>query len=102
EAIMMAGLLVLWRRPDNTRHIVAASILMMAAGWTKHLLLPIPLAVTVWLLWRSRPAFAKWAVCSTIVLAVASALAWWRYGAVFFDNLLAPRQYLRHQAISRT
>jgi 6-pyruvoyl-tetrahydropterin synthase related domain len=102
EAIMMSGLLVLWQGRDSTRHIIAASILMIAAGWTKHLLLPIPLAVTVWLFWRSKPAFARWAICSMIVLAVASGLAWWLYGAAFFDNLLAPRQYVRHQAVSRS
>jgi hypothetical protein len=102
EAIMMSGLLVLWRGRDSTRHIVAASILMLAAGWTKQLLLPIPLAVTVWLFWHSRPAFARWAVCSIVVLAVASGLAWWLYGAAFFNNLLTPRQYVRHQAVSRT
>jgi hypothetical protein len=102
HAIMISGLLVLWQGKDSTRHIVAASILMMAGGWTKHLLLPLPLAVTVWLLWRSRRAFATWAVCSAIVLAASAGLTWWLYGAAFFDSLLAPRQYLRQQAISTT
>ena len=102
HAIMMCGLLVLWQRPNSTRHIVAASILMMAGGWTKHLLVPVPLAASLWLLWRSRPAFATWAVCSTLVLAASAGLVWWLYGAPFFDSLLAPRQYLRRQAISTT
>jgi hypothetical protein len=102
HAIMMCGLLVLWKKPDSTGHIVAASILMIAAGWTKHLLVPLPLAATAWLLWRSRPAFATWAVCSTVVLAASAGLAWWLYGGVFFDSLLAPRQYLRRHAISTT
>jgi hypothetical protein len=110
QAMMLCGLLVLWSAEGDphdagkagTRRIIAASLLMMAAGWTKDLLLPLPLTVTVWLAWRSRPAFAKWAVCSAIVLAVASGLAWWFYGPPFFDNLLAPRQYLRDQALFRT
>ena len=102
EVIMMAGLLVLWRGPDSTRHIVTAAVLMMAAGWTKHLLLPLPLAASLWLLWRSRPAFAKWALTSTVALLLASALAWWLYGDAFFAGLLAPRQYLRRQALFAT
>ena len=102
HAIMMSGLLVLWRGKDSTRHIVAASILMIAAGWTKHLLIPLPLAVTLWLLWRSRRTFATWAVCSAVVLAASAGLTWWLYGPAFFDSLLAPREYLRQQAISTT
>jgi hypothetical protein len=102
HAIMMFGLLVLWRGKDSTRHIIAASILMMAGGWTKHLLLPLPAAATLWLLWRSRRAFVTWAVCSGVVLAATAGLTWWLYGSAFFDSLLAPRQYLKQQAISTT
>ena len=125
HAMMMGGFLLLWRgmfagsgtRPGpgalapepgmlpalpRTRDLIAASILMIAAGWTKHLLVTLPLTATVWLLWRSRWAFAKWAVCCAVVLAATLVLAWWLYGAPFFDNLLAPRVYLRHQAIART
>jgi hypothetical protein len=110
HAMMISGLLLLWQAEDGpqgagkagTLRIIAASLLMMAAGWTKHLLLPLPLAVTVWLAWRSRPAFIKWAVCSALLLAVAAGLAWRFYGPPFLDNLLAPRQYLREQALSRT
>jgi hypothetical protein len=125
HAMMMGGFLLFWRgmfggpgslvhggEPGTlahgpaslprTRDLIAASIVMIAAGLTKHLLVPLPLTVTVWLLWRSRWAFAKWAVCCAVVLAATLLLAWWLYGAPFFDNLLAPRVYLRHQAISRT
>lgn len=102
HAAMMSGLLLLWRAKDDTRHIVAGCVLMMAGGWIKHLLLPLPLAVTAWLLWRSRISFAKWAVCSALVLASAAALVWWLYGGNFFDSLLAPRQYLRAQMIARS
>jgi hypothetical protein len=102
HAIMICGLRVLWRGKDSTRHILAGSILMMAGGWTKHLLIPLPLTVTLWLLWRSRSAFATWAVCSAVVLAASGGLTWWLYGPAFFDSLLAPREYLRQQAISTT
>jgi hypothetical protein len=102
DAIMMLGLLVLWRGRDDTRHIILASVLIMAAGWTKHLLVPLPLTISLWLLWRSRPAFAKWLLCMTLSLAVACALAWWFHGPRLFESLNEPRQYLKHQAIMRT
>jgi hypothetical protein len=102
HAIMMSGLLVLWRGKDDTRHIILASVLMMAAGWTKQLLLPLPLAASLWLLWRSRPTFAKWVLCLTASLAIACALAWWFHGPRLFESLHEPRQYLKHQAIVRT
>jgi hypothetical protein len=99
--MMMAGLLVLWRGKDNTRHIVLAAVLMMAAGWTKHLLIPVPLAVCAWLLWRSRPAFAKWALSLAVSLAIACALAWWLHGPRLFESLHEPRQYMRWKAVAQ-
>jgi hypothetical protein len=107
HALMMGGLLVLWtgpqdpRSPQDTRRIVLAAILMMAAGWTKHLLIPLPVTVSLWLLWRSRPAFAKWAVSATVTLAVVAALAWWVHGLRLFQSLDEPRQYMRWKAIAQ-
>jgi len=101
HAIMMAGLLVLWRGKDETRHIVLAAVLMMAAGWTKHLLIPLPLAASAWLLWRSRPAFAKWALSLAVSLAIACALAWWLHGPRLFESLHEPRQYMRWKATAQ-
>jgi hypothetical protein len=101
HAMMMSGLLVLWRGKDDTRHIVLAAVLMMAAGWTKHLLIPLPLAASAWLLWRSRPAFAKWALSLAVSLAIACALAWWLHGARLFESLHEPRQYMRWKAMAQ-
>jgi hypothetical protein len=102
HAIMMSGLLLLWERPTDTRHIIGAAVLMMAAGWTKHLLIPLPVCASIWLLWRSRPAFMKWVLCLAASLAVACALAWWLQGPRLFTSLHEPRQYLRHKAITET
>jgi MFS family permease len=99
HAVMMSGLLVLWKGKDDTRHIILAAVLMMAAGWIKHLLIPLPLAASLWLLWRSRPAFAKWVLTLAVTLGCACALAWWFHGLRMFTSLYEPRQYLRHKAI---
>ena len=100
HALMMAGLLVVWKSEGNTRRLIIGAALMMAAGWTKHLLIPLPATVSLWLLWRSRPAFAKWAVSATVTLALFAMLAWWLFGPRMFESLHEPREYMRWKAIT--
>jgi len=100
HALMMAGLLVVWKSEGNTRRLILGAALMMAAGWTKHLLIPLPATVSLWLLWRSRPAFAKWAVSATVTLALFAMLAWWFFGPRMFESLHEPREYMRWKAIT--
>jgi hypothetical protein len=100
HALMMGGMLVLWSGPEDTRRIVIGAILMMAAGWTKHLLIPLPVTVSLWLLWRSRPAFMKWLISASIILAIAALLAWWFHGVRMFQSLHEPREYMRWKAIT--
>lgn len=94
HAIMTTGLVVLWRGNASTRAIVAASILMVAAGLTKHLLIPVPIAVTLWLMRRSKFAFITWIVSCGITLAVICLLMWAAFGEAFFASLMTTRLYL--------
>jgi 6-pyruvoyl-tetrahydropterin synthase-like protein len=100
HALMMAGLLVVWKSEGNTRRIILGAALMMAAGWTKHLLIPVPLTVSLWLLWRSRPDFVRWAASAGFFLALFASLAWWLYGPRMFESLHEPREYMRWKAIA--
>jgi hypothetical protein len=100
HALMMAGFLVAWKSEGNTRRVILGAALMMAAGWTKHLLIPLPITVSLWLLWRSRPVFARWAVSASIILALFATLAWWLYGPRMFESLHEPREYMRWKAIT--
>ena len=102
HAIMTTGLVVLWRGKASTRAIIGASILMVAAGLTKHLLVPVPIAVTVWLLGRSKSAVSTWIISSGIVLAVSGALLWLAYGAAFFDSVRTARLFSLHQSVHAT
>jgi 6-pyruvoyl-tetrahydropterin synthase related domain len=99
HAIMSSALVVLWRGRASTRAIVIASILMVAAGLTKHLLLPVPIAVTFWLMRRSKSAFATWLVSAGIVLAASLVLLWLTYGADFFTSVRTARLYSSHHAV---
>jgi hypothetical protein len=102
HAIMSSALVLLWRGRASTRAIIIASILMVAAGLTKHLLLPVPIAVTFWLMRRSRSAFITWLVSCGIVVGVSLALLWLTYGAAFFTSIRTARLYSPHHAVLAT
>jgi hypothetical protein len=101
HALMTGGLVVLWRGNAGTRAIVIGSALMLAGGWSKHLLIPLPIATTFWLARRSRPAFLTWVGVSALLLAVTALLVGWLYGGAFFDSLHSAREFSRHQATVR-
>jgi hypothetical protein len=98
HALMTTGLVVLWRGRASTRAIVVARALMVAAGLTKHILIPIPIAVTFYLMRRSRRDFITWMVSSGILLTMACLLLWSAYGAAFFDSLRTARVYSLHHS----
>jgi hypothetical protein len=102
HALMTTGLVVLWRGQASTTAILLGSALMMAGGWTKHLLIPLPFATTWWLFRRSRSSFATWLACSATLLVAIGLLVWWLYGAAFFQSLDSARQYSLHVAIKES
>jgi hypothetical protein len=102
HAIMTTGLVVLWRGNASARAIALGALLIQAGGWTKHLLIPLPIAITWWLLRRSKAAFWTWIAWSALLLGAIGVLVFWLYGAAFFDGLLTPREYSIHQAIKET
>jgi len=102
HAIMTTGVLVIWRGKASTRAIVLGSLLILAGGWTKHLLIPLPIATTWWLMRRSKSAFITWIVCSSLLLALIAVIVWWLYGPAFFESLPSARAYSVHQAIKAT
>jgi hypothetical protein len=102
HAIMTTGLVVLWRGNASARAIALGALLIQAGGWTKHLLIPLPIAITWWLLRRSRAAFWTWIAWSVLLLAAIGVWVWWLYGTAFFDGLLSTREYSLHQAIKET
>jgi hypothetical protein len=93
HAIMTTGMVVLWRGNASTRAIGFGSLLVFAGGCTKHLLIPLPIAITWWLWRRSKSAFTAWLVCGVFLLAATGILLLSLYGAAFFENLFSARQY---------
>jgi hypothetical protein len=99
HAIMMTGLIVLWRGNASGRAIGLGSLLILAGGLTKHLLIPLPIAITWWLARRSKSAFILWIGCSALLLAATALSASWLYGAAFFESLFSAREYSLAHAI---
>ncbi len=95
HGVMMTGLTgFLWGYPRRGA-VAGAALVMLAAGLIKHNLLPIPLAVTAWLLWYDRSRFWLWlAVCAGAGAAAMAAL-WMLHGPVAFEAIfMLKRQYL--------
>jgi hypothetical protein len=93
HAVMLAGLVLLLRKPGSGRHVALAALLMVAGGLVKHNLLGLPLAVTVWLLLNDRRALAVWLLAAAAAVAAALAALALAYGPAVFDNLLGARTW---------
>lgn len=73
QCLAMAGLAIYLRDPDSLGTILASAALVVLAGFTKHNLIAVPLAVGLDLLFRSRRNFAIWLIA--IVLSFGILLA---------------------------
>jgi len=101
HAIMMTGLLVLWRGNLTTSSVVAAAVLMLCAGFTKHLLIPLPLVTTVWLALHARRQFIVWMLASAVTALLLCGATYALYGPSFVADLLSARLYSTYRALKR-
>jgi hypothetical protein len=102
HAIMTAALVILWRWRFSYPAAIISVLLMVSAGFVKHLLIPIPIATAVYLLLRRRRCFEVWFAASAAALTVGFSLIWLAYGASFFTALNLPRVYDVRRAIWET
>jgi hypothetical protein len=99
HAFMLCGLAVLWRFDFSTPAVAAAAVLMLLGGFTKHLLIPVPVAVTVWLAIYRRQSLITWLACFAVGLPLGFWLILKTYPQ-FLDELLGARVYSWHRALS--
>lgn len=90
HALGMAGLVLLLLLPGepSSARLAAVAVLLVAAGFVKHNLLPLPVAITAWLLIERPRAGTRLLVIASLVLASALVACHLRYGAAFLDNVL--------------
>ena len=92
HAFSVAGLLLLLR----TR-VFAASLLMFLGGMIKHLLVPLPLSVTLWLFYFDRSRFYVWMLTGSVLFVFSMAFCYLAYGENFFLDVFSPgRVYSVH------
>ncbi len=98
HAIAMAAIICLWRGDLSTRALAATAVLVVIAGFTKQLLLPVPIAITIWLAIHHRARVGAWIGAIALAMLLACILVWAAYGNDFFRDILAGRVYSLHAA----
>ncbi len=94
HALMTTGMVAMWRSPGQAVALAAGSLLMLAGGWVKHLLIPLPVVAGIWLLCRSKRTGIAWIVGSVLMATALFVGAWLLYGNAFFENLFnTPRDF---------
>lgn len=83
HAVMTVALLLLVSQPRTAGVIVAAAVLGVTAGMTKHAIISLPLAITLWLLLTDRRAALLWVISGGGALILAIIL-----GEFFFPGFV--------------
>ena len=84
---MLLGLLAFLASEQRGWLFLLSAALMLAAGFVKHLLVPIPLAATLWLLLYRREVLALWLATCVALLVSALALCFTVHGSDFFEGV---------------
>jgi hypothetical protein len=93
EAVMLGGLVSYISRPPSRLRLLGAAFLVVLAGFIKHNLLGIPLAITLDLAIRSPRRLPFWLACSAGWLAAFLGLTEIFAGGAFLGHLLSPRVF---------
>jgi hypothetical protein len=93
EAIMLGGLVVHLGGPAGRARLAATAGLVMLAGFTKHNLVAIPIAITLDLAIRSRRHLPFWLAACAGLAAIFWALTVLGAGGSFLAHVLQPRTF---------
>lgn len=88
HAFMAVGLYCLSMPNPGRSRIVAASIFMLMGGFTKHLLIALPIATSIWFLLRSKREFLTWVFFSAVFAMFGMMLCFALFGGEFFSSVL--------------
>jgi hypothetical protein len=91
HAVMTTGFTIFTAAPQRPRHLAAAALTMVLAGFIKHNIFAMPLAATTWLLHNDRRALVRWMAYALAFLGLGFAACGSIYRGAFFEQLLAPR-----------
>jgi hypothetical protein len=91
EAVMLAGLASYLARSPNLLKLLFTALLVVSAGFIKHNLVAIPLAVAFDLAVRSPRRLLFWLLCCSGFAVGCLGLTQIVAGGTFIDHLLSPR-----------
>lgn len=94
HACVLVGFFVLLGPDHRSTRVIIAAVMMFIGGLVKHAVIPLPLAVTLWLFIYDRPRFLIWLAAGALLVAAAALSFYVAYGVNFFiDVFAAPRGY---------
>jgi len=102
HAFMLTAAVVLWRGDFSVKAVLLAATLMMMGGFTKHLLIPLPLAATVVIATFRRERLVPWIACFAIGVPLGFFVTSHLHGQQFLQDLLLPRAYSPERAVRTT
>jgi hypothetical protein len=101
HSVMTIALALFIGGPDRVPVLIAVAVLVCLAGFTKHNLLAVPIAITLYLWIYDRRGLAVWLGASVVVLMVALSITYVAFGPDFFESLIS-RRPLRSETIVRS
>ena len=98
EAIMLGALVSYISGPPHRLSLLRTALLVTVAGFVKHNLIAIPLAITFDIAIRSPRRLPFWFGCCASLAAGCLGLTHLVAGGTFIDHLLSPRLFTWHGA----
>jgi len=102
HAFVMTGVVLVWRFDFSRKALVAAAVLMVLGGMVKHLLIALPLTLTVWIALYRRQQLPMWLIAAVSAVALAVAVVYLTQGEIFFRDLASSRLYSRQLVAAGT
>ena len=91
HAFMLSGLAAVWISPDRAGTVALGAAAMVLGGMTKHNLIAIPLATTLWMVWRGRRPAMLWFGSAGVAGAAGMTVMVTMGGLPMLNSMLAPR-----------
>jgi len=87
HAFQMIGLILFLKSNRRDYLFYLSNFLLVTSGFVKHILLPLPIALTLWLLFIDRKAFFVWIAISLLTISAAFIFFTYLFGTNFIENL---------------
>lgn len=93
EALMLGGLFCYVSGRPTLLRLAGCALLLSAGAFVKHILVAIPLAISLDLLFKDRRHFLVWCACGSVSLLLFACLSEVIAGGHFWNEIFAPRIY---------